>query len=307
VEVLNLRPAWIAMLSLLAAACTDLRMTAPESGTGGAGGAAGADGSGAAGSGVGGTLGLAGASGGAGGAVAGGGGAGGTSGTTGGGRGGTVGEPARLIAYWRFNEGNGTTVTDSSGNGQTLALSATGATWASGHDGGGLTFDGASGLAGVTPRSGHPLLSYPVSKLTFSAWVKPDATAASRSFATAVARAHEDFAFEDFWLGLADGKPGCTVHNAYWEGAIATAPAPAGAWIHLACTYALSGVVTLYVNGSTAASSSSDQTLGPIPTRILVGAAETDTLQAYFPGVIDDVRIYNQTLTAAEVQYIAAP
>ena len=50
-----------------------------------------------------------------------------TAGTAGSsGTGGTIAEPAGLIAYWRFNEGSGTTVADSSGNGQTLTLSSSG-------------------------------------------------------------------------------------------------------------------------------------------------------------------------------------
>ncbi len=47
------------------------------------------------------------------------------------------------------------------------------------------------------------------------------------------------------------------------------------------------------------------QNLGPIPTAILVGASETAGLEDFFPGAIDDVRIYNTTLSASEVASIA--
>ncbi|HMF42067.1 MAG TPA: LamG domain-containing protein, partial [Polyangia bacterium] len=228
----------------------------------------------------------------------------GGTGGSGGGTGGTA-EPAGLIAFWRFDEGSGTTVVDSSGNGQTLTLSASGSDWATGHAGGGLSVDGTSGYAGVVPFNGQELYSYPVYNLSFSAWIKPDPAAASLSFATAVARAHEDYLFEDFWLGLVDGRPACMIHNPNWQGAVATAAAPAGAWTHIACTYDSTIAVTLYVDGAYAASTSSTEGLGPIPTRILVGAAETDALQAFFPGVIDDVRIYKTTLTLSEVASIA--
>jgi hypothetical protein len=293
------RAAWsVILVSSSLAACSPLRMTAPETGAGGeAGDAAGAAGRGGAaatggtgGNGVAGTTGTGGA----------------TAGTGGG------AEPAGLIAHWRFNEGTGAAVADSSGNGQPMALSSTGATWAtSGHEGNSaLTFDGAAGFAEMVPATGQALYNYPVIKLTFSAWVKPHATAASREHAAAVARAHEDYAFEDFWIGLVNGKPGCIIHNADWQGAVSSSFAPAGAWTHIACTYAMNGQVILYVNGTSAASASSDQTIGPIPPRILVGADEVDpgggiVLQDFFPGTIDDVRIYKETLTPSEVAFIA--
>jgi hypothetical protein len=274
------------LLSSSLAACSPLRMTAPETGAGGAaGGTAGAAGTGGAGA--------AGATG------------------TGGGAGGGA-EPAGLIAHWRFNEGSGTSVADSSGNGQPMTLSSTGASWTTlGRDGtSALTFDGAAGFAEMMPTVGQALYNYPVIKLTFSAWVKPHATAASREFAAAVARAHEDYAFEDFWIGLVNGKPGCMIHSADWQGAVASALAPAGAWTHVACTYAMDGQVILYVNGASAGSASSNQTIGPIPPRILVGADEVDpgggiVVQDFFPGAIDDVRIYRETLTPSDVASIA--
>ena len=47
--------------------------------------------------------------------------------------------------------------------------------------------------------------------------------------------------------------------------------------------------------------------LGPIPTRILLGASELENgeVLAYFSGAIDDARIWNRALTAAQVRAIA--
>ena len=86
--------------------------------------------------------------------------------------------------------------------------------------------------------------------MTFSAWIRPDAAAAARPFATAVARTHEDFLFQNFWLGLINGKPGCTIHSPDKRGRRRhrrrarrrrgrTSPA----------RYGLAGDATLYVNG----------------------------------------------------------
>jgi hypothetical protein len=310
------RCAWALVGGLALAACSPLRMTPPETGAGGSmtgmSGAAGATGD-AGTTGTGGTTGDAGRGGTT--ATAGTGGLA-TAGTAGGGRGGTGAaggsEPAGLIAHWRFDEGMGTTAADLSGNNQTMTLSANGASWAAaGHQGRAALFDGVNGYAEMTPQAGQALSNYPVIKLTFSAWVRPDVGVASRDYATAVARAHEDYRFEDFWIGLVDGSPGCIIHDEGWGGAVATAVAAPGVWTHIACTYAMTGQVVLYVNGAFAASTTSNQTIGPIPPRILVGAAEaigasgSSVLQAFFPGAVDDVRIYNETLTPSEVASIA--
>ncbi|HXU07203.1 MAG TPA: LamG domain-containing protein [Polyangia bacterium] len=289
--------AWIVvvMASAGGGACAPLRMTAPETGTGGAGNAAGDAGtSGEAGTSAGGRGGAA------------------TAGTMGnGGTGGGTGgrpEPPGMIAFWRFNEGAGATVLDSSGYGQPLTISSSSRWTTAGHEGAAFTFDGATDVAGVVPGVGQRLYDYPTVSLTFSAWVKPDTAAAGRPFATAVARSHEDYAFQDFWLGLVNGKPGCTIHSPSQDGPVASAVLPTTSWTHIACTYGLDGHIKLYVNGGDAAQGSSNENLGPIPTAILVGASETmqpSVVDQYFPGAIDDVRIYNRTLSDAEVLSIA--
>ena len=200
------------------------------------------------------------------------GGVGGTGG--GGGTGGVLPEPPGLIAFWRFNEATGTTVADSSGNGQTLTLSSS-ARWTQlGHEGAAYAFDGSTDVAGVTPQSSQPLASLDI-PLTMSAWIRPDAAAAARPFATAVARAHEDFLFQNFWLGLISGKPACTIHSPEMQGAIATVVAPAGMPGRTSpARTGSSGDAILYVDGVRVASFATVQDIGPIPTGILIGASE---------------------------------
>jgi hypothetical protein len=283
------------MLALAAAAgvaaCTELR-TAPPDGLGGSGG--GAAGTGAAGTG--------GSSG------------GGTGGT--GGTGPTLACDSTLIGWWRLNEASGATTADHSAsddcvpNGQTGMLVG-GATWAAGREGAGISLDGTSGLVSVQPFDGSALWNYPVVPFTMMAWIRPDAAAVSAASATAVARTHEDYAFQNFWLGLVGGNPRCVVHHPGGEGATVLAKVAADTWTHLACTYALSGEVRVYVNGTLAATYTAAENLGPIPTRILIGASEIQnpnlTVLGYFAGRIDDVRIWNRPLDAGEVAAIASP
>ena len=122
-----------------------------------------------------------------------------------------------------------------------------------------------------------------------------------------MARTHEDYLFQDFWLGLMNGRPACTIHSETKEGVVASTAIPSNVWTHIACAYGLSGDAILYVNGMSAGSIYTVQNLGPIPTAVLVGASETnaDGTHDYFPGTVDDVRMYNATLSAFEVAFIA--
>jgi hypothetical protein len=301
----------IVVTCALALACTELRSSPPDGiggsvGVGGRGGAA--------------TSGVAGSGGAAGSGVAGGGGRGGGvagSGVAGmGGMGGRVCDDS-LIGWWRLNDGSGPTVADDSTsaacvrNNQTGALVA-GATWTTGHEGSAIAFDGTSGVIGVQPFDGSPpspLWLFPAAPMTMTAWIRPDAAGVAAARATAVARTHEDYAFQDFWLGLVNGNPRCTIHNEYGDGPTALGKVAANTWTHLACTYGLDGAISVYVNGTLAATGNTNQVLGPIETRILIGASEiqpADVLVVldYFSGVIDDVRLWNRQLSTTEVRAV---
>ncbi len=78
-----------------------------------------------------------------------------------------------------------------------------------------------------------------------------------------------------------------------------------GSWHHIACTFQSDGTpdateVKLYVDGTSEAISSSQSatvnTLGVGPVQI-----GSDVQNRYFPGVIDEVHIYNRALSAAEI------
>ena len=289
-------------------ACTALRSAPPDGG--GAGGAGGSTG-GATGSGGG----AGGGAGAAGSGVAGSGGGAG-SGTAGaGGTGGGIACDDRLIGWWRLNENSGTNTADHSAtaacarNDQTGVLVG-GAAWATGHEGAGIAFNGSSAVVSVQPFDGSPLWDYPMFDMTMMAWIRPDAAAVASASASVVARTHEDYAFQDFWLGLVNGNPRCTIHHVNGEGATALAKVAANTWTHIACTYGLSGESRIYVNGTLAGTYNSVENLGPIPTRILIGASEVQnpnlTVLGYFSGVIDDVRIWNRRLELAEVAAIAS-
>lgn len=78
---------------------------------------------------------------------------------------------------------------------------------------------------------------------------------------------------------------------------------PAGAWTHLAAVYEVNpGLMHLYVNGSpVGTTASSPPTAGTADLQIGAGQG-----YQFFPGLIDDVRVYSRALTQADVQAIVA-
>jgi hypothetical protein len=297
-EVLNVRSgsrslAVASLFAIAALACTALN-TAPPSGAGGGDGSAGAVG-------FGGTTGGAGSTG-----------AAGTTGTAGSGGAAGNGSPG-LIGWWRFDENSGTTAQDSSGNFNHGTLVG-GADWTNGRLGSALRVDGQNGMVTIVPPGGSPLFDSIAFEITYAAWIKPDSNVAQRAFATALGRTHEDFLFQDFWLGLVNGAPGCIVHSPTWQGAVSPVQASTNDWTHVACVYDDTGV-RLYVNGVSVAARSMSDTIGPISTRYLIGAAEAIgvvggtqvVVDHYFPGAIDDVRVYDRNLSGAEISALANP
>lgn len=78
---------------------------------------------------------------------------------------------------------------------------------------------------------------------------------------------------------------------------------PADTWVHVVFTFH-SGTVVGYINGSSVSFSANTYTGGETFTNYLYGVnigAYVGGPSNYFPGRVDDVRIYNRVLSAAEV------
>ncbi|MCK4629287.1 MAG: LamG domain-containing protein, partial [Sedimentisphaerales bacterium] len=85
-----------------------------------------------------------------------------------------------------------------------------------------------------------------------------------------------------------------------------------GTWAHMATTYEYvadgSSKIRLYLNGELVGGT--DTAVGPIniisdwPAWIGAYQYNAEMYSSYFDGVIDDVRIYNQTLSSAEINMI---
>src|SRR5213076_1255747 len=199
--------------------------------------------------------------------------------------------PTGLVAAYGFNEGSGTTVIDASGNNNTGTLS--GATWTTaGRYGNALVFNGTSASVTV-PNSASLGLT---AAMTLEAWVYP--TVAPTGW-----RAVIDKNVDRYYLMASSDQGNRPAAGGTWTAGNQNTVGPSGlavnTWTHLAATFDRA-TVRLYVNGVQVASQAQTTPLTTSTGTLQIGA--DSYAGENFAGRIDEVRIYNRALTAAEIQ-----
>jgi hypothetical protein len=198
-----------------------------------------------------------------------------------------------LVASYSFNEGSGTTVADSSGNGNNGTIS--GATWTTaGKYGGALSFNGQSSRVTINDSTSLHLSS----GMTLEAWVSP--TSVPTSWQDVIYK-EKDIYFLEAGSSLSKNPPavGATFSSdgdLYLAGISSLA---AKTWTHLAATYD-GATLRLYVNGVQIASRSIADSLTSSTKALQIGGDAA--FGQYFQGTIDEVRVYNRALAPAEIQ-----
>jgi len=202
-----------------------------------------------------------------------------------------------LVGHWQFDEGSGTSSTDTSGQGNHAAL-LNGAGWGTGRSGSALSLDGTNDYASV---SDSVSLQAVRGGITVAAWVYRNGKG---GWDPVLSRQIGNGYTENFLLGFDNGSCRWLVNTTSGYARLHGAPAPAGQWIHLAGTYD-GAVARLYVNGVEQLSAPhSGQMAVPDRPVLIGGNANTATGAAtdLFAGRIDDVRLYGRALNAAEIQ-----
>ena len=205
-------------------------------------------------------------------------------------------------AWLKFDESNGTIAADSSGNAWDGTLVNTPA-WVAGKSNNAVSLSGTAHVA--LPTGAVNALT----DFTVSTWVKLNSV-------TNWARIFDFGTGSGFYMFLtpfnaATGKVRFAITNAGNAGEQVIDGASAlttGSWTHVAIT--LSGTTgTLYVNG-TAVGTNTGMTLKPASlgntTRNFIGRSQF-AADPYLNGLVDDFRIYNRALDAAEVSGLVAP
>jgi hypothetical protein len=200
--------------------------------------------------------------------------------------------PAGLVAAYSFDAGAGSSVVDASGNGNT-GTTGGGTSWAAGKYGGALSFNGSTGRVSV-PAS--PSLGL-TSAMTLMAWIQP--TASQSNWRTILQRETDAY----FLNASNDTGPlrpsgGGTIGGAVnWV--TGTTASPVNAWSHVAMTYDGS-TIRLYVNGTQVASTAATGAIQSSSSPLWIGG--NSPYGEYFQGLIDEARVYNRALTAADIQ-----
>ena len=195
-----------------------------------------------------------------------------------------------LVAAYGFEQTSGTSVTDSSGKGSTGTLS--GASWAAdGKFGRALSFDGVNDIVTVPDSSLLDLAP----GMTLEAWVKPTTAGGWR---TVLLKERPGQLTYGLYATGDNGRPLAEVAAGTQRDARGTAALTVGVWTHLAATYDKS-TLRLYVNGVQVSSTAVTGTLLNSTGALKIGG--NAIWGEYFSGLIDEVRVYERALSAAEI------
>jgi uncharacterized repeat protein (TIGR02543 family) len=199
--------------------------------------------------------------------------------------------PTGLVAAYRFGAGYGTTVNDYSGFNNIGTLSNV--TWTtSGKFGEALSFNGTNAWVTISDAPSLDLTT----GLTLEAWIFPTTTTGTRDI---VIKEGNNVDIYNLYARNWRGRPEVNVFVGGTNWVAEGTALAANVWTHVAGTYDGS-VVRLFVNGVLVASTTVS---GPIATStgpLRIGG--NSLWGEYFQGVIDNVRIYNHALTAAQIQ-----
>jgi hypothetical protein len=195
--------------------------------------------------------------------------------------------PKGLVANWQMEENGGKTLLDSSGFANNAAITGT-PSWVTGHSGLAVSLNGSTYAA--APDTG--LLNSNI--LTLAAWVNPARVATQ--YVVKKTNAWE--------LGLSStGVPFFRLNNSATFRIDATSPQANGSWMHLAGTFDGSRM-HFYVNGvEQGPGIAGPAVIAAVTAGVGIGAQSDGG--GKLKGLLDDVRIYNIALSAADIQTLA--
>jgi len=208
------------------------------------------------------------------------------------------------IAYWKLDEGSGTTAYDSVGQNNGTVY---GAQWSTGQVGGALSFDGVDDRAGI---AWDESLANVADNFTILLWAQPlsthqidpesnSGTSGTSGQKYAISARHGDYHWGSghAGAGISIGTNGISVyeHAADYMPAVLVWSGSVSGFTHVAVVYSHKQP-RLYIDGESKKTGLQSSKIVHILSNI--GGHR----YGYFNGLIDDVRIYDRALSADEIQ-----
>jgi hypothetical protein len=216
-----------------------------------------------------------------------------------------------MVSYWKFDEGSGTTASDSvDANHGTIH----GATWTTGIVGGAVSFDGLDDFVDCGNDT-----SLDLQNLTLEAWAKVEGytwSGLTDDYAMIIGKG----AWRQYWIYFFHNV---TYPNSLWFGGRATATSylgevgannvvELGSWHHVVGTFD-GTYLKVYIDGELVDCDTDYDVESCICTPVsgnlhvtdvplTIGKISHPSFPGYFWGTIDEVAIYNRALTPEEIQ-----
>ena len=195
-----------------------------------------------------------------------------------------------LVAWWKLDDGSGTSAADATGNGHTGTLhnisnpaTATSGWTANGKRGGALIFDGNDDQVSIAVINS-------TTTFTIAAWIYQlpggDLNAILLQNATAG------------MVTWDDGGGGLVIQWANADGSdtVSSTRMDFNQWYHVAAV-SDGGVLTLYINGAFVGT-------GTVNASVPFDSVGGDTGGDVTKGILDDVRLYSRALSAGDIQQL---
>ncbi|MDP9796433.1 hypothetical protein J2S43_004945 [Catenuloplanes nepalensis] len=208
----------------------------------------------------------------------------------------TKGAAETAVAGYAMNENNGTTLADSTGTGRSATL--VNGVWTTGRTGAGVEFNGTNTVARTSRTALQTNRSYSV-----SAWARINPTTGTRTIIAQDGSGRNPFSLSanastTEWQFLVTQ----TSASSYTKASAGAGSVVPNRWTHLVGVHdAAAGKIRLYVDGELKGSTD----VGPLWLAggdSVIGRGWYDSKAVdWFPGAIDDVRLYQGVLTQQEI------
>lgn len=223
---------------------------------------------------------------------------------------------AKLITYWPCDEGSGTRITDNSGHGYNATVTAD--MWATGRSGSSLTFNGVDSVVKI-PKNKKEILVSPCNNFTVSFWAKPNSET-SITIQTEKTTGMDGKNGQHFVWGPLEGKSilgtsanagagislgnnGIAVYE-YSENYLPprlVVPWVVSTWIHVALVYKQKQP-NLYIDGKLVGTGEESPKKSVYAMPEAIGGIN----YGYYTGQLDEVRIFDEVLSDAEIALLAS-